>query len=101
MVVGDRADSTGRRNTPMTEVCDGSEQDDASGGVRGAEEAVVGGSGVAASDAFAGPARAVACGAAGVLAPDRIWGDDGSSSGGRGGVMAGRFEMVPSRWRDA
>ena len=43
----------------------------------GCAAAVGGGSGVAAADAFAGPAGAVSCGAAGVLAADRDGGHDG------------------------
>ena len=49
------ADSTGRRNTPITEVCDGTGQADAAGAC-GCSAAVGGGSGVAAADAVTGPA---------------------------------------------
>jgi hypothetical protein len=63
--------------------------------------AVGGGSGVAATDAFTGAAGAVSCGAASVLASDRVGGDDGRGRGGCWCVMAGRGALVPSRWRDA
>ena len=51
-----RADSTGRRNTSITEVCDGDEQEAVAAGARGCSAAVGGGSGVAAADAVTGPA---------------------------------------------
>ena len=51
-----RADSTGRRNTSITEVCDGTRQEAVAGAAGGCAAAVGGGSGVAAADAFAGPA---------------------------------------------
>ncbi|MFE6692172.1 IS3 family transposase [Streptomyces sp. NPDC057743] len=56
-------------------------------------------SGAAAADAFTGPAGAVSCGAAGLLAADRVWSDDGRGRGGCWRFMAGRIPVVPSRWR--
>jgi putative transposase len=50
------ADSTGRRNTSITEVCDGDEQEADAAGARGCSAAVGGGSGVAAADAVTGSA---------------------------------------------
>ena len=51
-----KADSTGRRNTSITEVCDGGEQEADAADARGCTPAVGSGSGVAAADAFTGPA---------------------------------------------
>ena len=59
------------------------------------------GSSVAFAGAFTGPAGALACGAAGVLAADRVGRDDGPGFGVFGCVVAGRNSLVPSRWRDA
>ncbi len=50
-----KANSTGRRNTSITEVCDGTGEADAAG-ARECSAAVGGGSGVAAADAVTGPA---------------------------------------------
>ena len=70
-------------------------------GARGATTAVGCGSGVATSDAITGPAGALACGAAGVLAADRFGCDDGRGRGGHRCVVAGRGAVVPARWRNA
>jgi hypothetical protein len=70
-------------------------------GARRATTAVGCGSGVAASDAITGPAGALACGAAGVLAADRFGCDDGRGRGGHRCVVAGRGAVVPARWRNA
>ena len=70
-------------------------------GARGAATAVGCGSGVATCDAITGPAGALACGAAGVLAADRFGCDDGRGRGGHRCVVAGRGAVVPARWRDA
>lgn len=51
-----RADSTGRRNTSVMEVCDGTGQEAVAAGAGGCPAAVGGGSGVAAADAVTGPA---------------------------------------------
>jgi putative transposase len=51
-----RADSTGGRNTSITEVCDGGEQEADAADARGCTPAVGSGSGVAAADAFTWPA---------------------------------------------
>lgn len=40
----------------------------------------------------------LSCGAAGLLAADRIGSDDGRGRGGRRRVMAGRVPLVPPRW---
>jgi hypothetical protein len=56
---------------------DGPEQARDAGGAGGCSAAVGSGSGAAATDAFPGAAGAVSRGAAGVLAPDRVGGDDG------------------------
>lgn len=63
--------------------------------------AVGGGSGVATVDAFARPTGAVSCGAAGLLAADRVGSDDGRGRGDCWRFMAGRIPVVPSRWRHA
>jgi hypothetical protein len=70
-------------------------------GAGGAATAVGCGSCVAASDAVTGPAGALACGAAGVLAADRLGRDDGRGRGGHRCVVAGRGAVVPARWRNA
>ena len=70
-------------------------------GARGATTAVGCGSGVATSDAITGPAGALACGAAGVLAADHFGCDDGRGRGGHRCVVAGRGAVVPARWRNA
>jgi TerC family integral membrane protein len=77
LTAGNRANSTGRRNTSIAEACDGTtEEADAAGACRGAA-AVGRGSGDAATDALAGPSGAVARGAARFLASDRDWDHDG------------------------
>jgi hypothetical protein len=70
-------------------------------GAKGATTAVGCGSGVAPADAITGPAGALACGAAGVLAADRFGCDDGRGRGGHRCVVAGRGAVVPARWRNA
>src|SRR5436190_22363001 len=82
------ADSTGRRNTLITEVCDGTtEEADAASAGRG--PAAVGcGQGDAGADAVTGTARAVAGGATRALAPDRDGDHDGGGGGWRGRVLA-------------
>src|SRR3954468_20890340 len=95
-----RADSTGRRNTSITEVLSGTTKEaDAAGAGRGA--AGVGrGSGDATAGALARPPRAIARCATGVLAADRVWGHNRPVRGGGGRVGAGRDPMVSTRWRD-
>ena len=86
----------------MTEVCCGGEAgavEDEFGWLDRWPTAVGGGSCVAAADALAGTAGAVACGAAGVLAVDRRWRHDRGRGGGGGCVDTGRCPVVPSRWR--
>jgi transposase InsO family protein len=69
------ADSTGRRNTSMTEVCGGGRTETFGAGWYGVDSrsaaAVGGGSGVADADALARASGAAALRAAGVLAVDR------------------------------
>jgi transposase-like protein len=62
LTTGHRTDSTGRRNTSITEVRDGTRQEAVAGAAGGCTPAVGGGSGVAAADASPGrpePSRAV------------------------------------------
>jgi transposase InsO family protein len=56
--------------------------------------------GLAAADALTGASRAVACGAARVLAVDRRRRDERGGRGSSGCVDAGRDQVVPTRWRD-
>jgi hypothetical protein len=56
---------------------------------------VGGGSGIAATDAFTGAAGAVSFGAAGVLAPDRVRGDDGRDDTPITGLMKDRGKTNP------
>jgi hypothetical protein len=56
LINGIGADSTGGRNTSITEVCDGGEQEADAADARGCTPAVGSGSGVAAADAFTWPA---------------------------------------------
>ena len=95
-----RADSTGRRNTSMMEVCGGEFEEALAGATCGCAAAVGGGPGVAAGDALTGAAGALACGTAGVLAADRDRGHDGGGVGRGGRVLAGRDAVVSPRWRD-
>lgn len=85
----------------IAEVCDGESQEADSGRADGCAAAMGSGSCVAATDALTGPARAVASGAAGLLAANRVGSHDGRGLGVRGRVLAGRVSMVPSRWRHA
>ncbi len=94
------ADSTGRRNTSMTEVCGGEFEEAVAGASAGRAAAVGSGQGAAAGDALTGPSGAVAGGAARVLAADRDRDHDSRGVGGRGRVLAGRCSLVSSRWRD-
>lgn len=71
------------------------------GAVGGSPSAVGGGSGVAARDAFAGKTGAVSCGAARVLAVDRLRAHQRGRCCRGGRVDAGRDEVVSPRWRDA
>jgi hypothetical protein len=57
---GRRANSTGRRNTLMTEVCGGEFEEVVAGATVGRAAAVGRGQGAAASNAVAGPSGAVA-----------------------------------------
>ncbi len=62
--------------------------------------AVDGGPGVAGADEVTGSSGAFACGAAGVLAVDRGRGHHRGCGGWGGCVVAGRQQVVPTRWRD-
>ncbi|WP_331717880.1 IS3 family transposase (plasmid) [Streptomyces zaomyceticus] len=83
----------------ITEVCDGARRGPE--GACGYAKAVGGGSGDATADAVARPAGAVPCGAARLLAADRVGSDDRRGRAGCGCFMSGRNPLVPSRWRDA
>ncbi len=85
----------------MMEVFDGSWRQAVAGGADRCEAAVGGGSGVECAYAFAGAARAVAGGAAGVLAVDRHGGLYGQCVGGRRGVGPCWDTVVPACWWDA
>src|SRR3954466_15183858 len=96
---GRKVDSTGRRNTLVTEVLHGTtEETDAAGAGRGAT-AVGRGSGDAGADALARPPGAVACCATEVLAPDRVGGHHGPGRREGRRVGTGRHPVVSTRWR--
>ena len=99
-----RADSTGRRNTLTVEVF--SSGDERLGRedqrcARGCASAVACGSGVASADAVARAARALAGGAAAVLASDRDGYHLGRGGAGGGRVRTGRDPLVSPCWRHA
>jgi hypothetical protein len=88
------------QHLPVTEVLSGTTKEADAVGTTRCAAAVGRGQGDAGTDALAGPARAVAGGAAGVLASDRV--RDHLRPGRRGGrrVGTGRDSVVPTRWRD-
>ena len=91
------ADSIGRRNTSIMEVFDGTTEEAVAGGAGWCAAAVGVGSGAAGTDALAGSARAVAGGAAGVLAADRRRRHDCRRRSNGWRVGAGRVALVPAR----
>jgi hypothetical protein len=95
------ADSTGRRNTSITEVCDGSRQKAVTGGAGRCQAAMGSGPGPASTDALSRTTSTITGGAAGLLAADRHGDHDGRSVSRCGRVGPGRDSVVQTRWRDA
>ena len=96
-IAGRRADSTGRRNTLITEVLDGTSKDSAAAGAGQGATAVGGGSGDAGADALTRATGAVACRTARVLAAGRDGGHHGRGVGWGGRVMAGGATVISPR----